>query len=1322
MLRSKESRRCLLSIAAAVLSALCPAGVSAEDCNRNGVEDAVEIATEAAVDCNGNGLPDGCESVPLEFRLGDGTIALDQPPEASASADFNGDGVSDLATGNRGADRISELEIFLSTGRGEFESIGSYPAGVRISSVVAADFDGDRDYDIITVDSDRLFFFWNRGDGTFSSEQSIELPRFSRSIQAADFDGDGAIDVVVSNTREDSVFVFFNRVATDGTFTSPVQYAVQDQPQPLRVADLDLDGDVDLVVANERSLTLSILFNDGGGGFNAQRTVPTDEDLRCVEVSDIDGDGAFELVAGGSSSLKIWRGDGAGLFDAPESFSVSVGLIVGDDFDRDGDSDLVVVGHLLRSISVLANSGAGRFSVTEIAVDVVSLAANDFDDDGDLDLAVGAEAPPRVDFLWNGGGAVSLDSMSYLANGPPHEIVATDFSGDAFPDIVTANSDNASYTTFRGVGDGTFENGIAIRTSRSLPSVAHGDFDDDGDEDIAFGSTPLLISWNDGSGVFADSTDYPVSLNSNSRTVASSDVDGDGRPEVIGAQEDVVRVVFIVDADGSVRVEDYEVDAVAQVNLADFDGDGSQDIVVARALRSDVSVLFNRGDGTFGAPVSLPVSGNPGALAPADFDGDGSMDIAAVNVGTSDVVVFLNESSGKFALLMPFALSRPPTQRAGFIAFEVDGDGAVDLAISNTEEGSVTVLRGRGDGTFGSEFVFHSGPDARAPVSADFDLDGDFDLVLGNRQAMSITVFLNGANRAPIPELYLDRVCTELDFVHLSIPTAAADARRATKFVVPARDDAELLPTVFQNVQRSRLPQEFLQEAFPKRFPSLTSEEYSRLMTRRDTRQYYVGTITELRFDLDGSAGKAYGFSVELDASSGPEDSLTLEEVKSVHDRLRAVFQLEPFGYLPHTTAEVEAAEKWQDPGFPIRARDTSAINGDDFPGPPAAQPVFEYVVPPGLEMCGTFWEAGVDRGLRDELELKSVVRFRGGTLELPVRESVIELDLFDEVRFGPAGEVATPRAPGSFQVRVVPSADDVTAYRFTYNQSFVAEDGTPIDIEMVAPLVFRARGDEIFDVPSEFDESFFTKRVGGEAFWARVDGVTRVRYGSCGYPTIPLWEVDALLADGTRLVLEERYSPQASELDTGSASLVRADVSFAGDQQPVTSYWQLVYSADRHNRGVRYWVVLNEPVRLERLDSVVFAIELQTPAEEQPALARFLDERFDVLTEVAVNAFSRGPGDPALRFRRGDVNDDDHLDVSDALGLLSFLFADGDRSPCRSAGDANDDGRLNLTDAVVVVCHLFRNGGALPPPENSCDRDPTPDALGCESYGSCHP
>ncbi|MBN1442359.1 MAG: fibronectin type III domain-containing protein, partial [Planctomycetes bacterium] len=93
--------------------------------------------------------------------------------------------------------------------------------------------------------------------------------------------------------------------------------------------------------------------------------------------------------------------------------------------------------------------------------------------------------------------------------------------------------------------------------------------------------------------------------------------------------------------------------------------------------------------------------------------------------------------------------------------------------------------------------------------------------------------------------------------------------------------------------------------------------------------------------------------------------------------------------------------------------------------------------------------------------------------------------------------------------------------------------------------------------------------------------------------------------------------------------------------------------------------------------------------------------------------------GDEPL-FLRGHLNADDKMDISDAVYLLSFLFLGTAEPHCLDAADANDDGSTDLTDAVRVLMLLFQGDRPLPPPTDRCGVDPTPDALGCDSFPLC--
>jgi hypothetical protein len=82
--------------------------------------------------------------------------------------------------------------------------------------------------------------------------------------------------------------------------------------------------------------------------------------------------------------------------------------------------------------------------------------------------------------------------------------------------------------------------------------------------------------------------------------------------------------------------------------------------------------------------------------------------------------------------------------------------------------------------------------------------------------------------------------------------------------------------------------------------------------------------------------------------------------------------------------------------------------------------------------------------------------------------------------------------------------------------------------------------------------------------------------------------------------------------------------------------------------------------------------------------------------------------------FVRGQVNDDDQTNLSDALAILNYLFLAGDTPRCLKAADANDDGSVNISDAVYLLGHLFLGGSPIPPPFPTPGPDPTPDELPC--------
>jgi hypothetical protein len=383
--------------------------------------------------------------------------------------------------------------------------------------------------------------------------------------------------------------------------------------------------------------------------------------------------------------------------------------------------------------------------------------------------------------------------------------------------------------------------------------------------------------------------------------------------------------------------------------------------------------------------------------------------------------------------------------------------------------------------------------------------------------------------------------------------------------------------------------------------------------------------------------------------------------------------------------------------------------------------PTFQIEIPPETSVCGVYPVDSPGREPIVEYETKSIVRFREGTFDLSTTRDTFAADLIKEVRFGADQAIAqpVPEAPGEFRLTRLPGDGGETIYRFTYTQSFHVPGGESFEI-VIFRLDFRGRGEVPVERVRVLDEEFLTSELAMEG---RRDGALVVSYESCTYELLPFWEMEVELEGGSSIRLEERFLPSENELRSGPASLVRADVHLEEARQTVTDYWRLVYSARRHNRDIRYWVVLDPPLQLASVGSAVHVVEIATPkpATECIAQVSYLGAESEVLARPQVTSCQQQEIDATMgvAFRRGDFTADGAMESGDAVSLLQYLFLSGVAPACAKAADVDDSGRLNMSDALWIVLHLFR-GQPLPEPTERCGRDPTPDALSCESFAGC--
>jgi hypothetical protein len=652
---------------------------------------------------------------------GQSLYAAGDGPHSVFSADLDGDDDMDLATANYYSDNVS---VFLNNGDGTFAAHSVYAVDDGPRSVISADFDGDGDMDLAAIDyySDNAAILLNNGDGGFAPYSAYSVGDAPWSVYSADLDGDGDMDLAAANLLGDDISVLLNN--GDGTFATQTLYELDSGAGPISVFSsvLDGDGDMDLATANYYADSLAVLLNNGDGTFVTDSVYAVNDGPRSVYAADLDGDGDADLAVANANSdnISVLLNDGDGTF-APQ-FVYAVGdqprSIFSADIDGDGDLDLATANATSDDISVLMNNGDGSFgpySAYPVGDSPWSVFSADLDGDGDLDLAAGNYDSDNISVLLN------LHHPQIVSTVPEqNELnipVSTDISVTFDVDLDAATVNDSTFVVnarSTGLHAGTISYDSLTRTAIFSPAM---NFDEGEVVSITLTTgiqssygTPLENAYvwsftsavDDGSGVFASQVTYATANGPHS--VFAADLDGDGDLDLATANNVYGSQVSVLtnNGDGTFGAPAVygAVDAHSNsVFAADLDGDGDLDLATANISRSQVSILLNNGDGTFATPLDYgALDANSFSIFAADLHGDGDLDLATANYYGYQISILLNNGDGTLAA--PASYGAVDTNSVSVFAADLDGDGDFDLATTSDYGYQISVLLNNGDGTF----------------------------------------------------------------------------------------------------------------------------------------------------------------------------------------------------------------------------------------------------------------------------------------------------------------------------------------------------------------------------------------------------------------------------------------------------------------------------------------------------------------------------------------------------------------------------------------------------------------------------------------------
>ncbi|MDB6024922.1 MAG: hypothetical protein JWM68_1145 [Verrucomicrobiales bacterium] len=369
---------------------------------------------------------------------------------------------------------------------------------------------------------------------SFTLSSSPAVGTNPRGVISADVNGDGAPDLISANQSPitgNTLSVLTNNGT--GGFATAATLSAGSQPYSVAAADVNADGKIDLICANMNANSITVFTNNGSGGFAGLITVTVGTKPKCVIARDVNGDGLPDLITANSTAatLSILLNQGSGSYFTGVASSPATGTgpacVAAADVNGDGKVDLISanVSDSTRAFTVLTNNGTGTFSAATSPNNFFGsqwITASDVNGDGRMDLiCVGSPSGANAVSIYTNTAASTFLLSSTAATGTtPYAVVAVDINGDNKVDLVTANQGNNTMTILTNNGGGAFALALSATVGSGPEALTAADVNLDGKLDL------ITANWNVATlSVMTNNTAFPsptlgVTTSGNSVTVS----------------------------------------------------------------------------------------------------------------------------------------------------------------------------------------------------------------------------------------------------------------------------------------------------------------------------------------------------------------------------------------------------------------------------------------------------------------------------------------------------------------------------------------------------------------------------------------------------------------------------------------------------------------------------------------------------------------------------------------------------------------------------------------------------------------------------------
>lgn len=618
-----------------------------------------------------------------------------------------------------------------------------------------ADLDNDGDEDLIVSSSDNELVSWypNLGGGNFGDQVIIthEYAMDITYVHPGDFDGDGNIDVVFCG---EDLGVKWSQNLGGGNFgpSQTITYLVN-KTLAVHVADINDDGNLDVLSASSWDDKIAWYQNNGTGSFSSQPYITTSANgASDVFAADLDNDGDLDVLSTAKYDDNVsWYENLGVLGFGPEQVISSNAdfafRVISADINNDGNMDVISASRLDDKVAWYENLGGGLFGSENIVStncdNIYCIDVADINGDGTLDILTASYGDDKVAWFSNSGtGVFSAEQTISITEDGATAALAFDNDGDGDNDVVVGARFNSHIVSYENAGAGIFSSPEEISSSADNPyEIEMIDVDNDGDEDVVcwldmsiYLSGPGKIVWyeNLNNGTFSD---QQVIIPSLEGVGAFGYINDDNLLDYVSVNGGIA--IWYQNLGGGNFSSSTSLGFVGvggfEVFVSDCDNDGDEEIITATFDNNTITLFENLGAGTFGTGqiVSSNTDG-AGRVCTRDIDNDGDLDILAYPAFDQDVALHENLGGLSFGPKQQLVTSAG-TQSTGDADF-VDLDGDLDLDIYFSKNDNV-YWRENINGSFlsfGGTNQLNASSAASGTIydvhCTDYDGDGDMDI------------------------------------------------------------------------------------------------------------------------------------------------------------------------------------------------------------------------------------------------------------------------------------------------------------------------------------------------------------------------------------------------------------------------------------------------------------------------------------------------------------------------------------------------------------------------------------------------------------------